>query len=341
MKLRRVSAAIATGLALTLAACSGGASPEDETQDFPEMSFMYSPYADYAPFFVAQEKGYFEDFGLDIEMLAKGGSSGETFQHVSTGNVTGGGASWASGLFNATAAGASLNIVASVSKVPDSGPNPAPLMVSTDSGITDPADLKGAKIGTTGETGFGYYSIAKALDSIGLTLDDIETVNLGAGDIIPAMANGSVDASWTIEPISTAISEEGIGEELLDVDYHAGTELGMIIFNTEFTEEYPDAVVAFTAAFLKASQELVDGGWDDPEIQEIVAEYTDLPVETLTELALSETDLSGAIDWDNVREQEEFFREHGSLEYEGDSGVEDVYRDDLRQQAVELLEAGN
>lgn len=339
MSLRRLSSVIAAGLALALAGCSPS-TPADTPAEQPPISFMYSPYADYAPFFVAQEKGYFEEVGLEVELIAKGGSSGETFQHVSTGNVTGGGASWASGLFNATAAGASLAILASVSKVPASGPNPSPLMVSTQSGINDASELKGKKIGTPGQTGFGYYSIAKALESVGLTLDDIEPVNLGAGDIIPALANGSVDASWTIEPISTAISSEGIGKEILDVDYHAGTELGMIIFNAAFTDENPDAVVAFVSAFLKAAQELVDGGWDDPEIQAIVAEYTNLPVETLTSLALTEVDLSGAIDWENVREQEQFFRDHGSLEYEGDSGVEDVYRDDLRQRAVERLAEG-
>lgn len=347
MSVPRWATAVIATFALALTACGGGgtdadgsATGEAQAPDFPEMSFMYSPYADYAPFFVAQEKGYFADEGLEIELVAKGGSSGETFQHVSTGNVTGGGASWAAGLFNATAAGASLSIVASVSKVPESGENPAPLMVSNESGISEPSDLEGKKIGTTGESGFAYYSIHRALESAGLSLDDVETVNLGAGDIIPALTNGSVDASWTIEPISTAVEAEGIGQEIFDVSYHAGTELGMIIFNTEFTDEHPDAIVAFLKAFLKSANELADGGWDDPEIQEIVAEYTNLPVETLTSLALSETDLTGAIDWENVNEQEQFFRERGSLEYEGESGVEEVYREDLRHEAVTALDDG-
>src|SRR5699024_3485512 len=217
--------------------------------------------------------------------------------------------------------------------------NPAPLMVREASGITDPADLVGKKIGTTGESGFAYYSISLALESVGLSLDDVETVNLGAGDIIPALANGSIDASWTIEPISTAVENEGIGHELLDVGYHAGTELGAIIFNAEFTDEHPEAVVAFLTAYLRATQELADGGWDDPEIQDIISEYTELPVETLTSLALSDVDPEGKVNWESVRDQEEFFREKGSLEFEGDSGIEDVYRDDLRQQAVDALAA--
>ncbi|WP_194164916.1 MULTISPECIES: ABC transporter substrate-binding protein [unclassified Pseudactinotalea] len=338
---RRILAAVtATAAALALAACGSSAGDEPaEGSEFPAISFMYSPYADYAPFFVAFEKGYFDDAGVEVELIAKGGSSGETFQHVSTGNVTGGGASWAAGLYNATAAGASLAVVSSVSRVPESGPNPAPLMVREGSGITEGADLAGKKIGTTGESGFSYYSISLALASVGLSLEDVETVNLGAGDIIPALANGSIDASWTIEPISTAVADEGFGHELLDIDYHAGTELGAIIFNAEFTDEHPDAVVAFLTAYLRATQELAGGGWEDPATQEIIAEYTNLPVETLTSLALSDVDPEGKVNWESVRAQEEFFREQDSLEFEGDSGIEDVYRDDLRQQAVDALEA--
>ena len=85
-----------------------------------------------APFFLAEDKGYFEEAGVDVELLAKGGTSGETYQLVSTNNVTAGGATWGAGLFNATEAGASLSVIASVSRVPESGPNPAPFVVAAD-----------------------------------------------------------------------------------------------------------------------------------------------------------------------------------------------------------------
>lgn len=341
MTIRRRIAAIAaaTVAALTLAACSSGGSGGDEaTADgLTKISFMYSPYADYAGFFVAQEKGYFEEAGLEVELIAKGGSSGETFQHVSTGNVTGGGASWGAGLFNATAAGASLNVLGGVSRIPESGPNPSPVMASNTSSIETLEDLKGAKIGVPGQTGFGLYSIYKALISGGLTLEDVELVNLGPGDIIPAMANGSIDASWTVEPISAALKQEDIAHEITDISYHAGTELGAVLFNAEFVEKNSDAVTAFMAAYLKAAHELADGGWDDPQTQEIIAEYTDLPASMLAEIALTEADPEAEINWDDVEKQEEFLRAQGVLEFEGESGVKEVFRDDIRQQAVEKL----
>ncbi|GGM51017.1 ABC transporter substrate-binding protein [Microbacterium saperdae] len=342
---RRALAGASLLLASTLlvSACTstGAGEATDTAEDAPPITFLYSPYADYAPFFLAEEKGYFEDAGVDVELVAKGGSSGETYQQVSTGNITAGGATWGAGLFNATKSGASISVIASVSRIPESGPNPSPLLASDASGITDAADLKGKKIGIPGDGGFGIYSVALALESVGLSVEDVELVNLSPGDIPAALANGSVEASWSIEPISSAVIAQGIGHELLDIDYQAGVELGAMVFNTEYVDKHPAAVTAFTAAYLKAVKELEDGGWQDPATQEIIAEYTDLPVETLTSIALTTQDPSGAIDWMDVARQEQFFRDRDALEFDGDSGIQDIYRDDILSDAIALVESGD
>ena len=335
---RRIAGGIAllAGAAL-LTSCASSAEPgagSGDPADAPKITFLYSPYADYAPFFIAEEKGYFEDAGVDVELISKSGSSGETYQQVSTGGIVAGGATWGAGLFNATKAGASISVVASVSRIPEEGKNPAPLMASGQSGITDVSELKGKKIGVPGTGGFGVYSVYLALETAGISLDDVELVNLSPGDIPPALANGSIDASWTIEPISSAITAQGLGHEILDVSYQAGVELGALAFNSEYVDKYPEAVTAFTAAYLRAVQELEDGGWKDPADQAIIAEYTDLPVETLTEIGLTVQDPEGAIDWEDVARQEQFFRDRDTLEFTGDSGIQDIFREDILDAAV-------
>ncbi|MCD1572229.1 ABC transporter substrate-binding protein [Agromyces mediolanus] len=326
--------ALLASAALLTACSAGGGEPASETaEDAPKITFLYSPYADYAPFFLAEEKGYFEDAGVDVELISKSGSSGETYQQVSTGNIVAGGATWGAGLFNATKAGASLSVIASVSRIPESGKNPSPLLASEQSGITEAEQLKGKKIGIPGDGGFGIYSVHLALESAGLSLDDVELVNLSPGDIPPALANGSIDATWSIEPISSAVISQGLAHEILDVDYQAGVELGALVFNTDYVEKHPAAVVAFTSAYLKAVQELADGGWQDADDQAVIAEYTDLPVETLTSIGLTVQDPEGAIDWKDVARQEAFFRDRGALEFQGDSGIEQVFRADLLEQA--------
>ncbi|WP_125099535.1 ABC transporter substrate-binding protein [Leucobacter chromiireducens] len=335
---RRIAGGIAllAGAAL-LTSCASSAEPgagSGDPADAPKITFLYSPYADYAPFFIAEEKGYFEDAGVDVELISKSGSSGETYQQVSMGGIVAGGATWGAGLFNATKAGASISVVASVSRIPEEGKNPAPLMASEQSGITDVSELKGKKIGVPGTGGFGVYSVYLALETAGISLDDVELVNLSPGDIPPALANGSIDASWTIEPISSAITAQGLGHEILDVSYQAGVELGALAFNSEYVDKYPEAVTAFTAAYLRAVQELEDGGWKDPADQAIIAEYTDLPVETLTEIGLTVQDPEGAIDWEDVARQEQFFRDRDTLEFTGDSRIQDIFREDILDAAV-------
>lgn len=333
---RLIAGSTIVALAAALAACSPSASGEGGSSEepAPTITFLYSPYADYAPFFVAEEHGYFEEAGVDVELISKSGSSGETYQQVSTGSIVSGGATWGAGLFNATKAGASISVIGSVSRVPESGPNPAPLIAATDSGIEAVADLKGHKVGVPGVGGFGIYSVHLALEQAGLSIDDVELVNLSPGDIPAALANGSVAASWTIEPLSSAIIDQELGYELTDISYQAGVELGALVFNSDYIENYPEAVTAFTAAYLRATTMLENGGWDDPDVQEIIASYTDLPVENLVAIALTEQDPTGAINWDDVDRQEAFFRDRDTLEFEGPSGIRDIFREDILKAAI-------
>lgn len=337
----------ATAIALALAGCAPQTSPSPSTPapegsastSAPAITFLYSPYADYAPFFLAKDNGYFDAAGVDVELILKGGTSGETYQLVSTGNVTAGGATWGAGLFNATEAGASLSVIASVSRIPQSGKDPSPFVASTKSGITKVSDLKGKSVGIPGDGGFGVYSVSLALATGGLTLADVELVNVGPPETGPALANGSIDAAWTIEPISSALFAQNLAVEITDISHHAGTELGALVFNSEYVDQYPDAVVAFTSAYLKAAAELKAGGWDDPANKEIISKYTELPVETLASIGLTEQDPTGQIDWANVALQEQFFRERGSLEYEGNADIQSIFRAELLKQAQEKANA--
>ncbi|GII97029.1 ABC transporter substrate-binding protein [Sinosporangium siamense] len=330
------------GLAATtlLAACGSGgeqaATSGAGAKESPEITFLYSPYADYGAFFLAQDKGYFAQMGAKVKLVPKGGSSGETYQLVSAGNVVAGGASWGAGLFNAVKSGASLSVLSSVSRVPKDGRDPSPFMVAVGSGVKKVADLRGKKIGVPGPGGFGAYSVALALKTGGLTLKDVELTNISPPDTGPAMANGAIAAAWTIEPMSTALEEKKIATRL--VEHHAaGTELGAVVFNTDFLKKNEDAVVKFLAAYLKAADELASGGWKDPANKAIIAKYTDLPVEMLDRIGLTENDPTGDIDWNSVSLQEQFFREQGDLEYDGNADMQSAFRKDLLDRASASL----
>lgn len=307
-------------------------------QEKPKIEFLYSPFADYAPFFVAEELGYFDDFGLDVTLSPKSGTA-ETIQMLASGNVVSGAATWGAGLFNSINSGATVTIVATLAKMPDTVPSPSPFMVSEQAwqdGIRDVKDLKGKRVGIPGPGGFGLYSVAKALEKGGLTVDDVEAIYLPPPATAAAFANGGLEAGWSIEPFALQLEKEGLGRRLVE-DHTFGTELGFIAFNNEFAVENEDAVVNFLAAFLKAARQLDKGGWEDENILDIVSRYTGTEKETLKGIAYTVRSEDGSIDLASVREQEEFFRARGALEYDGPIDIESVYRTDLLEKANALL----
>ncbi|MEO8858645.1 MAG: ABC transporter substrate-binding protein [Burkholderiaceae bacterium] len=309
-----------------------------QSKKLPKIEFLYSPFADYAPFFLAKELGYFKDFGVDVTLSPKGGTS-ETIQMLASGNAEAGAATWGAGLFNSINRGATVAIVATSARMPNTVPSPSPFMVSTkawDSGIRTVQALKGKRIGCPGPGGFGLYSVAKALEKGGLTLKDVQIVYLPPPATAAAFANGGLEAGWSIEPFATQMERKGLAKRLVE-DHTFGTELGFIAFNQDFLAKNQDAVTRFLAGYLKAARQLENGGWKDPKVLDIVARYTGGQASLLREIPYTIRPADGAIDMASVREQEAFFRAQGSLDYKGDANIDKVYRRDILERANKLL----
>ncbi len=354
-RIPRPRLAFALGASLVAAASlTGVAAAQSEAPALPTvpetavaLEFLYSPFTDYAPFFVAKEKGYFEDSGLDVTLTIKSGSA-ETTQLLAAGQSQSGGDTWAAPFFNTIDQGATVAITAQLAKVPDdlAQKSPVPLIVSQarfDSGeLTSVEDLAPGedgtlkKVGIPGPGGFGEYSVALALETAGLTMADIEPVYLGPPDTLAALESGGIDAGWTIEPFPTIWADQ---TESISDDHARGVELGFVAFNNDWLEANTDAAILFTAAYLKASNELDAGGFADPEIKDIIAQYTELPIETLDAIGKTIRSADGSFDEASVRAQERYFRDAGQLTYEGDADIDSVYRRDILEAANAYLEA--
>ncbi|CAN5737345.1 ABC transporter substrate-binding protein [soil metagenome] len=340
----------ALGVALLLAANApvgaqdGEALPIPEIPETPDaMEFLYAPATFYAPFFVAEDKGYFDDYGVDVTLANKSGTA-ETIQLLATGQSQSGGSTWGSGFFNSIALGSTVSLVSQLAKVPsatDVKPV-SPLIVSKarfDSGELDTvAELAGKRVGIPGPGAFGEYSVYLAITGGGVAWDDVELVNLGPPDAGAALETGQVDASFSIEPLATLFAAQDLTTSVSD-HHAAGVELAFIAFNDAWLEENTDTVIRFTAAYLKAARELESGNWEDPEIRDIVAKYTELPLDVLGQIGLTESSPDGSFDEASIRAQEAYFREAGQLEYEGDADLESVLQPEILAAANAFLEA--
>ncbi|MEI4486972.1 ABC transporter substrate-binding protein [Frigidibacter sp. MR17.14] len=140
---------------------------------------------DHAPIIVAQEKGFFKDEGLEVEVIAPADPS-DPPKMVAAGQADIG-VSYQPQLHLQVAEGMPLTRVGTLVATPLNC-----LLVQKDGPVKTVADLKGRKIGFS-VAGVEEALLTAMLKPAGLTLDDVELVNVN-WSLSPAVMSGQVDA---------------------------------------------------------------------------------------------------------------------------------------------------
>lgn len=266
-----------------LSACGGSTSGADGAADgTATVRVGHLPSSLFTPLYVAQAKGYFEEAGLTLELIPiKSGQDG--IPMLSNDQMDVMVAGFSAGMFNALGEGLAFKIVGSMGISPGDPENsPTALEVAQglidDGSVTSVADLKGRKVAVAGGPGAtGGYLLAAMLEEGGLTLNDVEVVNLATPDQEPAITNGSVDAATPSAPFSTAMEESGAASPLA-VPAEGTTGTGVVYSETFLGA---DAAQAFFTALTKGAQELSADGQQSDEVYQIIAEATGQDLEVL------------------------------------------------------------
>ena len=129
------------------------------------------------------------------------------------------------------------------------------VVANTDKGISTVADLKGKTIGVSSGTS-AEIILNLALESAGLTQDDVTLVEMDANGMVSAMVSGGVDACATWSP-STMTIANALGDKALTLatnnDYVDQVTFPSSFITTEkFANENHDVLVRFSRALLKA-----------------------------------------------------------------------------------------
>ena len=109
------------------------------------------------------------------------------------------------------------------------------LVVRSGSGVEKVADLKGKNVGTYVGT-VAHYAIAKYLEAGGLTVDDVNLLNIGA-EAETALRNGDIDAAVLGNVVAHQIEKEGTGK-ILSTDQVP--IYNYVIGREEFYSKYPE-----------------------------------------------------------------------------------------------------
>jgi len=140
---------------------------------------------DHAPLIVAKQRGYFEEAGLEVELLAPSDPSAPP-KLVAAGKADLA-VSYQPQLHIQVAEGLPLVRVGTLVATPLNS-----LVVLADGPIRSIADLKGRKVGFS-VGGFEDALLSAMLKTEGLTLDDVELINVNFS-LSPALVSGQVDA---------------------------------------------------------------------------------------------------------------------------------------------------
>ena len=149
-------------------------------------------------------------------------------------------------------------------------------VVAADSDIDSLEELAGKKVGLVVGS-LSQDMLDSQLETIGLTTDDVELVNLTTGEQQQALANGEVDAVTTWNPTLTKIQADGIGKLLAD---GTGVYLGenTIFVQTEYLNTNREIVEIFLEQYAKAVNEIKA---DQEQFAEDYAEIYGLDVDIL------------------------------------------------------------
>ena len=128
------------------------------------------------------------------------------------------------------------------------------VLVKPDATYQSVADLKGAKVAyATGS--YAQHLLALLLDKEGLTLKDVDSINLGADDQVAALQEGQVEAIVIWEQYISKLTDEGQARVLAD---GTGIKRGNMItyFTSSFVKEHPEVIEAYIAAVNRADNDL-------------------------------------------------------------------------------------
>ena len=231
---RRTALAAAAGLLLAAAALEAGAEP---------LRFAHSTWVGNGPFYVARERGFFEEEGVSVELIV--------MEDVKTRLPA-----LAAGRIDVTTTTVDTVLAFYSERRPfrylfatDDSTGGDGIVAAAD--IRTVADLRGKRVAYS-EGSVSQFYLSVLLGDAGLSLDDVETLNMTAGDAGAAFVAARVDAAVTWEPWLTRGRQAKHGHLLVDSSSSPGLIVDAVVTTEERLAERADDLRAFYRAWVRA-----------------------------------------------------------------------------------------
>ncbi len=278
-----------------------------------------------APVFIAQDRGYFRDAGLDVDL--KFFDAAQPIAVATTsGDVDFGITAFTAGLYNLAGKG-TLKVIGGMSHEKAGYPLIGYFASNKAyaAGLKTPRDLAGKRIAMTQVGSSFHYSVGLLADKYGFKLADVKLLPLQSlSNVTAALKGETVDAA--LLPISAArkLVDDGEVKQLGWVGDETPWQVGAVFASPKTLINKP-LVTKLLTALERADREyhdviltgVADGKAPINErtkpLLEIIAKYTNLPLDQVVGNC-AYIDPEGRLDVKNVANQIEWFQAQGFVD---------------------------
>jgi NitT/TauT family transport system substrate-binding protein len=306
---------ILTILSISLAACSSIILKTPEATLAPiKLKIMVLPYLSYAPFYIAQEEGFFAEQGLEVEFIRMDDTS-ESIAALIQGGLDVSSGTIEIGTLNAISKGANIKFVADKGYLdPDQCDYIAWIARKDliDSGkLDDLKNVTGMKIDFS-TTSTDEYFLETILKEANLTSSDVEQVELNPPNRLESLRNAGIDIGFFGEPwTSRAISSGGVVWKS-PKQVTPNFPFSLIFFGPSLVEKNPEAGKRFMVAYMKSVKQYNQGKTD--RNLEIIAKATELDPEEIKGMCWQPIKADGSVDLNRLMEFQDWALEKGYLD---------------------------
>ena len=287
--MKKIVALLLSLYLLVLAAgCGGNDSKKDTPKEKTKVSLGMLRLTSSAPLFIAMDKGFFAEEGIEIEPQWFDAAHPIAVSTASS-KVDVGATGITASLYNMAANGQKLGIVADKGRE-QKGYSSSALLVTTDNynaGVKSLKDLKGKRIGITQKGSTFHYMLGRMLETQGMSLNDVEIVPLSKlSAVMAALESKQIDGCILNEPNITKVQKAGYGKLVVQVGDVIPYQTSAIFYSPDFMKN-KDAAVRFMRAYNKACNYYYEAAVEKKdakkleEVVNIVAKYVKAPAEDI------------------------------------------------------------